>query len=252
MKNRKSRHSFAVSLFALLLALVMILPLAPQAYALDSAQVRSAASWRTGSTSNPFRYAYEGNIVYFGSYEQDNNTRNGLESIAWRVLWRDKDFALVISEYGLDCMPFHHDYRAITWARSDLRVWLNYEFLPYAFTADEQKLIATGATSADYNPKYKTDPGYETDDKLFVLSINEALALFPEERDRRCYPTDYAVARGCKVNKEFGTCWWWCRTPGCDNFYVTDVRPVGEINYVGSDADRGYLCVRPAMWISLS
>lgn len=40
--------------------------------------------------------------------------------------------------------------------------------------------------------------------------------------------------------------------PSCDNFYVTDVRPVGEINYVGSDADRGYLCVRPAMWISLS
>ncbi len=48
------------------------------------------------------KIAEVGDIVYFGAYEQDNNTSNGKEDVEWIVLAKENEKALVISKYALD------------------------------------------------------------------------------------------------------------------------------------------------------
>ncbi len=43
-----------------------------------------------------------GDVIYFGSYEQDNNLSNGKEEIEWIVLAKENRKALLISKYALD------------------------------------------------------------------------------------------------------------------------------------------------------
>ena len=209
---------------------------------------------QTGNVKlNPFRDAFVGDTVLFGKYEQDNNPNNGPEDISWIVLDKSPDGMLVISEYALDCQPYNKKYAELTWETCSLRRWLNDSFLNAAFTSYEQSLISTAKVSADKNPEEsKSDPGNITQDQVFLLSIKEIDRYFDSDYARFCKPTAYATEQGCKVYPDINTCWWWTRTPGCDNYYVTDVRGDGSFNYIGSDADRDYLCIRPAMWIDLS
>ncbi len=223
-------------LSVLALSLTLILSFAPLAHA---------------AGTNPFQYADVGDAVLFGSYEQDSNSRNGSEPISWLVLERGRDYVLVVSEYALDCQPYNQVYAELTWEDCSLRRWLNGTFFDSAFTASEQSLIFTTELSADKNPEYDSDPGRQTKDKVFLLSINEISCYFNSDYARFCMPTAYAAAQGCKVYPDINTCWWWTRTPGCDNYYATDVRGDGTFNYIGSDADRDYLCVRPVMLIDL-
>ena len=54
-----------------------------------------------------------GDTVIFGAYEQDNNTYNGKEGIEWRVLAKEGNKTLVISEYVLDCQPYNNEYTSV-------------------------------------------------------------------------------------------------------------------------------------------
>ena len=201
--------------------------------------------------SDAFQRASVGDTVSFGRYEQDNDFKNGQEEILWLVLAREGDKCLVVSEYALDCRPYHSKYAELTWAECDLRKWLNKDFLSEAFTREEQLQIASASVPAGRNPLYASHPGKDTEDQIFLLSLPEINQYFKANEDRRCEATAYAVANGSKTDTKLGTCWWWTRSPGCDNYYATDVRPDGSPNYLGSDAERDYLSVRPAMWVYL-
>ena len=124
------------------------------------------------------RDTQEGKYFTLGRYEQDNKPGNGPEPIQWMVLARDGDRVLVISRYILDCVRYDEEYRRVTWETCTLRAWLNGEFLDSAFDADEQLLIPTTHVTADPNPDFAVDPGEDTEDKLFLLSIPEAEAYF--------------------------------------------------------------------------
>ena len=52
-----------------------------------------------------------GDMITFGSYEQDNDLTNGKEPITWRVLDYNsqKRIALVLSEKALDTRAFNED-----------------------------------------------------------------------------------------------------------------------------------------------
>ena len=52
-----------------------------------------------------------GSTVFFGSYEQDNDTANGKEDIEWIVLAKEGNKLLVISKYALDCQKYNSTYR---------------------------------------------------------------------------------------------------------------------------------------------
>ena len=119
---------------------------------------------------------------------------------------------------------------------------------------DEAKMILETEVLADNNPEYshpnfKNDPGNNTKDMLFVLSLSEVMNYFPKEKDRTCYPTPFANKRASNREKlEKGI--WWLRTPG--DYYGSSavVERDGRFNNRGFDVNYD-LGVRPAMWVKI-
>lgn len=188
-----------------------------------------------------------GSIIKLGKYEQDNNTSNGSEDIEWIVLAKDIDKMLVISDKAIDCKQYNTSSANVTWETCSLRNWLNNDFINSAFSATEKTMISSVKVSADKNPDYDTDAGNDTEDKVFLLSIEEANRYFKYDSERRCKSTDYAVANGAKGNY----CSWWLRSPGAYQSYATEVFSTGEI-YTKGGGVGAIGAVRPAMWISLT
>ncbi len=177
-----------------------------------------------------------GESVFFGNYEQDNNTSNGKEEIEWVVLAKESSRILVISKYALDSKPYNTTGTDVTWETCSLRKWLNNEFLNTAFTAEERKRIPTVTVSADKNPSYRTNPGNSTQDKVFLLSIPEANKYFKSDEARK-----YARA----------TCWWWLRSPGFSSDRAAFVESNGSVSVsIGNGVGLDYGAVRPALWIN--
>ena len=189
-----------------------------------------------------------GDKVYFGSYEQDNNTSNGKESIEWIVLAKENNRILVISDKALDCQPYNEVYEYVTWEECTLRKWLNNDFINSAFTDEEKAIIPTVTVSADKNPEYCTNPGKATKDEVFLLSITEANKYFSSNSARKCTPTNYAVANGV-YKSDSGFCWWWLRSPGDSQDYAANVYSDGDVYESGGGVDIGNGAVRPALWI---
>ena len=190
-----------------------------------------------------------GEIVYFGNYEQDNDTSNGAEMIEWKVLEVKDGKALVLSKNALDCQPYNTSLTVVTWETCSLRSWLNSSFMDVAFSADEKAMIPTVTVSADENPEYSTDPGNATQDQVFLLSITEANKYFSSDSARQCEPTDYAVANGADVYND--NCLWWLRSPGYIQDDAAFVDTDGDVYEFGCYGDDDDLAVRPALWIEL-
>ncbi len=197
-----------------------------------------------------------GSTVFFGSYEQDNNTANGKEDIEWIVLAKEGNKVLVISKYALDCQKYYSTFTDVTWETCSLRKWLNGTFLNAAFSSEEQNRIISTTVTADRNPSCSTSPGNNTTDKVFLLSITEANKYFSSDEARKCAPTDYAIAQGAYARSSYttggrATCCWWLRSPGCNTTYAADVYFGGSVCYYGDSVSYDNDAVRPALWIDL-
>ena len=197
-----------------------------------------------------------GNIVTFGSYEQDNNTSNGQEDIEWIVLATEGDKSLIISKYALDCQQYNTKYTSVTWETCSLRTWLNETFYNSAFSTAEQAQILKTTVTADKNPSYSTSPGNDTKDNVFLLSITEANKYFSSDSERMCVPTAYAIAQGAYTSSSYSvggkaTCWWWLRSPGGNGSGAANVLYDGSVDTYGHNISIGGYCVRPALWINL-
>ena len=197
-----------------------------------------------------------GDIVYFGAYEQDNNTSNGKENIEWLVLAKENNRVLVISDKALDCQPYNSSGTRVTWETCSLRTWLNTDFVNDAFSDGEKAMIPTVTVSTDKNPQYDTDPGNATKDRVFLLSIVEAEKYFTSDEARKCVPTEYAISNGAYTSDSYtkggkATCWWWLRSPGCYQSSAAFVDVDGSVGRGGHYVDNDISAVRPAMWISI-
>lgn len=188
--------------------------------------------------------------IFFGSYEQDNDTENGTEAIEWIVLDEEDGKLLLISRLNLDIYEFNSEYVETTWEESSLREWLNNTFLNDAFSAAEQARICEIELTNEDNPYFGTQGGNDTADKLFVLSLSEASSYFGADGDRQADTTEYAKVQGSYPNSNYGTSWYWCRTPGYSGDYFTFVSGNGAPFIGGNTVDHGASAVRPAMWIS--
>ena len=192
-----------------------------------------------------------GDTVYFGAYEQDNDTGNGKEGIEWQVLAKENDRVLVISRYGLDCKQYHPELTGVTWETSAIRQWLNETFMNTAFSAEEQVYIPTVTLANPNNARYGTRGGNNTTDQIFLLSIDEAEQYFPTKNARQAFPTVYATAQGAYVSDR-GTCWWWLRSPGFSGNIAAYVSTDGSVYNFGYGVYNTYEAVRPAFWIDVS
>ncbi len=193
-----------------------------------------------------------GDSVFFGWYEQDNIESNGVENIEWLVLDRKDDNLLLISKYALDSVPYNTDGADITWEICVLRDWLNDGFYNSAFSDTEKEIIHTTVVAADSNPGYDTPPGNPTQDKVFLLSVQEVNKYFASEAERQCTASHYAISRGASVTTSKQLCWWWLRTPGNIQSRVANVEYKGTVNEFGSTTYFESGAVRPAMWIDVS
>lgn len=191
-----------------------------------------------------------GDIISFGSYEQDNNTSNGKEDIEWFVLAKENGQLLVTSLYALDCQPYHAEKTNETWETCSLRKWLNETFLNDAFSREEQNRLVVTMVTADKNPSWLTPQGNDTNDRVFLFSSSEVTQYFASDNLRKCVPTAYAMAQGANTNDS--NCWWWLRTRGggdpCQSARVSNG---GSVDNRGVSVNTTNVAVRPVLWIQL-
>lgn len=197
-----------------------------------------------------------GGTIYFGQYEQDNNTENGLEPIEWVILELDDEKALITSKYALDCQAFESETENASWEKSNIRTWLNDTFIQTAFTEEEQlalvpTLIKNGQD--EQNPEWNPIQLEDTKDRVFLLSFNESRKYFPEDNDRKLTGTEYARANGAKflgiTAIGISETDWWLRSPG---------KVLGEASMIGVRGEiitknkKDKLGIRPVLYLDLS
>lgn len=132
-----------------------------------------------------------GDIVTFGTFEQDDNEGNGAEPIEWIVLDADGSKALLLSKYVLTEEQYNMQDKQVTWQTSTLFQWLNSEFLNSAFSEEERKQLIN------------TENG-----NVFLLSFDEAVKYFEmspvdehdtiSDVDYVCYYSEKALAEPTK------------------------------------------------------
>lgn len=186
---------------------------------------------------------YPGCAVKFGSYEQDGNYQNGPEAIDWIVVSCDEQAVVMISKYGLDCVPYHTYKGDVLWADSSLRYWLNNVFYNKAFSQSEKAFMLAVGLENPENPEYGTYAGGMTQDIVFVPNVYDAQwhSMF----NMQAAATRYAVQQG--VHTKNGYCWWWLRTPGKHMERVAHVTYEGKIYYEGTLPTTNSGAVRPCI-----
>lgn len=196
-----------------------------------------------------------GDTVTFGTYPQ---TEAGTDNtpIEWLVLACDDDKALVISKYALDCVQYNKQYIKVSWENCSLRGWLNNDFYNRAFTESDKQYIVSSKVIAEKNLSYNTNPGNDTMDNVFLLSIAEVNEYFIDETSRICAPTDYAVKNGAISNRRYKgdaqeSCMWWLRSPGSIEYNAADISMNGAVLEYGHFVNDSENSVRPCVWIYL-
>ena len=212
--------------------------------------------------------------IYFGTYKQSSDGNNGYNTdpIKWRVLANNTSSKqlFLLSDQALDTVQYHTEKEEVTWEKSTIRSWLNgygasynnggasgtdysnNNFKDTAFSADEQSAIVLTKGVVNNDNTYdgnNTEGGEDTDDKIFLLSIDEANNYFTNSAARMCVPTDYAISRNAMIFDS--CCWWWLRSPGGDSDYAAHVSRGGVVSYNGFPVDYVNRCVRPAFNLNL-
>ena len=226
----------------------------------------------SGGETKDIKDVKVGDSVFFGVYEQDGNLENGKEEIEWVVLDKQDGKALVISKYALDCVEYTDDDDyferiEITWEICSLRKWLNSDFYNSSFEEEEQSCIIETLLENHDNQVTGASGGNRTEDKVFVLSIDEVTQYFssdPDENDpeRRAMLTEYAknqggfyyskLTMGEDASPEYEDAGvWWLRSPAKGGRIIcrpADVKYDGCVIQGGCPIE-GHV-VRPAMWIA--
>ena len=194
-----------------------------------------------------------GDYVKFGHYEQDNNKKNGAESIRWLVLMENDGKLLLLSDKALANIQFNVKSNGATWGESSLRKWLNNDFLNEAFTASEAAAIQTTQvqdTALHTYSEWNTNNRFSgtTEDKIFCLSYLEACMLLTRQY-ARCEPTTVVSKSKNKIllmDKAYT--YWWLRTSS----YKNNAMMIAGDGFSSAYEHHRQICVRPAMWVDAS
>lgn len=189
----------------------------------------------------------------------------------WRVLEVAGYRALIITESIIMSRGFHTASGAVTWETSEIRHFLNGEFLN-SFSPIDQELIAETFVTNTGSPWFGTNGGQDTIDKIFLLSIDEVVRFFGDsglmtkginENERGWGLMSYGI-HGWGIHDQFSEsriardlggvdAWWWLRSPGSMPDHAAIVMgDNGSLNMYGNQAfvleERGS-GIRPAMWL---
>ena len=189
-----------------------------------------------------------------------------VEPISWKILSAENGDFFLLSEQILDIQRFNEYYAgtdssgnyASNYAASEIRAWLNKDFLAKAFYYNSS-IIKT--TEVDNSKESTGDVGnpyacQTTSDKVFLLSFVEATNAdygFGSNADRICSVTDYAIAKGAFVHEKYNSGDWWLRSPSP----TSDIGAHVSTPYGDGALNGGYstnfpsVGARPALHISL-
>ncbi len=191
----------------------------------------------------------KGDVLTFGTYEQDGNTDNGREPLKWRVLRKDDTKLLLITDQVVDSMAFTTVKNAERWKNSSLRAWLNDAFYDRTFSSLEKKLILEQKVEDTGNSFHGVPEGDTTWDRVFLLDITDTANLFASDEERIAVPTQYALLQGALTEKGF--CGWWLRNPGMHTSLAAFVAADGSVYRAGDSIGRDGVGVRPVIWIEI-
>lgn len=169
--------------------------------------------------------------LYFGRYPQIGDD----DPILWRVLTVQDGRALLLSEKVLDA--HRYDTSSKTWEGSELKTWLNNDFISTAFNPQERAAIV------DSTERCKVFPLLEDDLKKpeYGFTSNET------DPKRSAISTEHALGRA--VDSRNGKSIYYTRTPG-DGDNMVAVTSKGMLSLAGIERDD--LGIRPAIWIRTS
>ena len=175
----------------------------------------------------------------------------------WRVLGVQDNRALLLSDKIIETKAYQNGGGDITWEKCSLREYLNGEFynkLPDDFKA----LIAETRLTNDNNQWYGTSGGAATTDKIFLLSIEEAIRYFGDSGQLKNRPNSnvfsiddqYNSARIAK-DANGAASWWWLRSPGFSSVSAASVNGHGIVDIRGYGVAGSGGGLRPALWMNL-
>ena len=257
---------------AILMTLAMVLSLPTGITMPRQAQ---AAGYGLNNPTTDSKGVTTWDCVYFGNYWQNDTNGDGVadendekQPIKWRVLSVDGDDAFLLADQNLDIEYYNESETDVTWETCTMRSWLNgYDasfnvdsidyssdnFIDAAFTSAEQNAIRQVTVANEDNPRYGTEGGNDTNDKVYLLSIEEASnvsygfnnVLDVASMTRVATNTAYVAGEGSR------DVFWWLRSPGLSGYSVVTVNCDG---YYGFNliVDSEDAKVRPALHLNLS
>jgi len=193
-------------------------------------------------------YPIIGNIVKFGFCN-------------WRVLDMHDGRALLLSDKIVEQKEYHEKYEPVTWESCTLRKYLNGEFYNQ-FSENERLQIAETVIPNKENQWFNFGSSGDTEDKIFLLSIEETVRYFGDSGQLRGknpntkYYIDDAfndTRKALLLGNNADSCWW-LRTSGNSLNFAASVTANGRISVSGDFVNRNNTFeggIRPALWLKL-
>jgi|GEM_PF-1191057 len=240
---------FAVAGIAVIVVVIIAIALGggnkdSDVLAVGGGETQTRSGERTPATEKAVS-AEVGDIIKFGGYD-------------WLVLDKQSDKALIISENVLEKREYNEEYKSvITWETCTLRAYLNGDFYNSFSESDKKKIIKTKNKNPD-NQWYNTDGGNDTEDYIFLLSLDEVVKYFGDSGQLKNRPSkesysiddQYNEKRIAYFNGEND--WWWLRSPDGYGNNAAFVRSGGTVDVSGHFVIYGnYDGVRPALWLKI-
>ena len=203
---------------------------------------------------------YDTNTIYWFKYEP----------IKWNILKIENNKALIISDLILDSQYYYSnnivDYQgniatgmvyANNYMYSHIRSWLNETFYKTAFSTLEKEIIETTTVDNSVSSTGESSNSYacsNTNDKMFLLSYEEATIYYSSDSESQAKGSDYAKSQGLYVSTDSsysGYSNYWLRSP----FVYNDGDDAWYVGYDGLVYNyrvyRNSIGVCPACWINL-
>ena len=124
------------------------------------------------------------------------------------------DRTLLITEYIIEQRSYNDVYKETTWADCSIRRYLNGEFYD-RFTENDKLRICSVINKNPANPWYKTGGGANTQDRIFLLSMEEIVCRYfgdssqqlyhPKKNQRYCKCRIHNTDHACFLESVFNT-----------------------------------------------
>lgn len=178
----------------------------------------------------------------------------------WRILDIQDNKALIITDEIIGQRAYHNAYKDTTWYNCEMRTYLNSEFFDSFHLVNQSRILLVTNENMD-NPWYGTKAGNETQDRIFLLSLDEACRYFGDSTDKlysrgnnRYWKKNDENNRKRLAKAVFAeTCWWWwLRSPGRHNRLAAYVHGTdGCVGVNGNNITNSNGGIRPALWLKL-